>query len=453
MEGQKTVSFTEALLHYQEAIAAVSATESPKLAQILSVLTSRDVVEAARTDLSELNGERLAELVELDDRLRQLAGAIATHPRIEQCRNTLQPPKTAWWWFLKAPPPPPPEPSKYAKLLAQDWLWNILTVACLVGAGTFATDTVQKLSSENLNLLQTFSTISQGAGLVLVTGGTLTDKGQKVVRQTLADLGIKPEYQAEATCGFAAILLGITYAANASIPSIGQSFYRRGLNHYNDGYVDKARLSFEQAQALAPNDANIDVALGNVYETFVMHKKAEEQYTNAILAGIPGALNGLGRTNLRLATDFDRLVRAEGLFRLGLAQSDIPGDLRAAMSGHLGFTLIRQVELGNLSEGDIQARYIEAEQAFKAAIALENEIDDKLPGMGMSYCYLGILYHKQEKTTEAERAWQDCQNKAFPASYNQYEDIVIYGTPEIAENVNTTRIMRFVQTDTERNSP
>ncbi|MEM9538198.1 MAG: tetratricopeptide repeat protein [Cyanobacteria bacterium P01_E01_bin.42] len=447
MESQNKIAFTEALLHYQQAIAILNTNESPNLAQILTALTSRDVVEAARTDLSELNGERLAELVELDDRLQQCAGAIAAHPQIEQCRNTLQPHQTAWWWFLKAPPPPPPKPSKYAKLFEQDWLWNFLTVVCLVGAGTFATDTVQKLSSENLNLLQTFSTIGQGAGLVLVTGGTLTDKGQKVVRETLADMGIKPKYQAEATLGFAALLLGVTYAANASIPNLGQSFYRRGLSHYNNGYVDKARLSFEEALSLAPDDANINVALGNVYETFMMQEKAEEQYSEAILAGIPEALNGLGRTNLRLATDFDRLVRAEGLFRLGLAQSDLPDYLIAAMHGHLGFTLIRQVESGNFSEVIIQARYTEAEQNFKAAIALESKIDDELPGMGMSYCYLGILYDKQEKTAAAREAWQDCQNKAFPASYNEYEDIVIYGTPEIAENVNTTKIIRFVQSD------
>jgi tetratricopeptide (TPR) repeat protein len=397
----------------------------------------------------ELTGDRLAELVALDDRLRQLAGAIATHPQLPQCRKTLQPQKTAWWWFLEAPSHPS-EPSKYAKFFQYDWVWNTLTVACLVGAGTFTTDTIQALSSNNLDLLQTFSTISQGAGLVLITGGTLTNKGQKVIQNTLSDIGIKSEYQAEATFVFAALLLGVTYSANASIPSLGQSFYRRGLAHYNNGYVDKARLSFETAESLAPNDAHISVALGNVYATFALHTEAQKHYLEATLAGIPEAINGVGRMQLRQAKTFDDLVRAEGLFRWGLAQSEIAPDLRGAMYGHLGFVLMRQVELSDLSEQEIEAKYTEAEEIFNKAIAIESEVDDEIPGTGMSYCYLGILYNKkQEKIVAADKAWQDCQNKAMPSSYSQYQDIVVYGTPEISQNVNTTKIIRFVQTHPE----
>ncbi|MGK7923831.1 MAG: tetratricopeptide repeat protein [Spirulina sp.] len=443
MQLQKKIPSTDTILSYRRSIENLSREETPGLSQILAVLTSRDLVEASRRDFSELTGEDLAELVELDDRLRGLAGAIATHPQLAQCRQTVKPPETAWWWFLEAPAPPPPQPSKLARLFQYDWVWNTITVACLVGAGTYATNTIRAFSNDNLDLLQTFSTISQGAGLVLVTGGTLTQKGQNIIRDTLVKIGIKSQYQAEVTCGLAVLLLSVTFGVNAYIPKIGKYFYEMGKTDYNEGEINKARINLEKAQSLDPNNAKISIDLGNIYATFSLYKEADRLYQVGIMAGQPRAFNGAGRVQLRMATTFADLVNAESLFRLGLAQPKVPRETKAAMLGHLGFTLIRQVEMGNLSEEEIQKHYTEAEEKFKKGLAIASKIEAKHPGMGMSHCYLGILYDKQGKTAEARTAWQDCQDNAMPASQSQYQDIVIYGSSEVAQKVDVTKIVRI----------
>ncbi|MEM9538199.1 MAG: hypothetical protein AAGA60_01670 [Cyanobacteria bacterium P01_E01_bin.42] len=427
---------TEALMGYQNAIAELSLYRSPQLPRVLAVLLARDEVEALRNNGSELTGNSLAELVALDARLRESAGAIASHPQFEQCRQTRQPPESAWWWFLEVPPSPPP------KIAHFDWLWGFLTVACLVGAGTYATNTVNAFSHESLALLKTFSTISQGAGLVLVTSGTLTDKGQKVVRNSLVKIGIRGEYEAVATFGIAAILFAATYGVNAFIPNFGRYFYFQGLKDYENGYISRAQANFERAESLAPQSVEIDLALGDVYETFSKHEQAYKLYEVGIRAGRPYAFNGAGRAQMRMATTIDDLVQAESIFRLGLAQPTARDNLKYYIYGHLGFTLIRQVELGGFSEAENQMLYNRAEDALLKSLALEDKVDEELAGWGMSYCYLGILYDQQGKANPARSAWRNCQDKAKPASKDQYQDIVSYAKPEVAEKIDVTKIVQ-----------
>ncbi|MBP0020911.1 MAG: tetratricopeptide repeat protein [Cyanobacteria bacterium SBLK] len=436
MTVQLNDPFTEVFACYQKAIAELSGVKSPQLPQILAVLLARDEVEALQEDDLDLTGDLLAELVALDHRLQDLAGAIASHPQIEQCRQTRKPPESSWWWFLEVPPSPPP------KIAHFDWLWSLITVTCLVGAGTYATNTVKAFSHESLSLLKTFSTISQGAGLVLVTSGTLTNQGQKVVRDTLVKIGIRDEYETVATCGLAFLLFAVTYGINTSIPNFGKYFYLQGLKNYENGYLDRAETDFERAQSLSPNNVEIELALGDVYETFSKHKKAYKLYENGIKSGHPYAFNGAGRSQMRMAKTVEELVKAESIFRLGLAQPTVQNKLKYFIYGHLGFTLILQVELGNFSEQEIQMLYLRAEDALQNAIALENEVDETLAGWGMNYCYLGILYDRQAKIPPSQVAWKNCQEKAKPTSKDQYQDIVIYGQPEVAEKIDVTKIVQ-----------
>lgn len=215
-----SLELTQAIADYESAIAAMEGAKSKTaLAEVLELLQTRDRIEAIletdRQAQTLSHSKTLAQLIALDRRLSALAGAIADDDQLLHCRESLQPPETAWWWFLSPPQPPAPPVSKWDKF---DWVWNSLTVACLLFAASFATNTIQAFSQNGMNVLQTFGTFTQGAGLVLVSGGALTDKGQKAVKDILSSLKIPPEYQAEATLGFSALVLLGTYGINQSLP-------------------------------------------------------------------------------------------------------------------------------------------------------------------------------------------------------------------------------------------
>lgn len=346
-----------------------------------------------------------------------------------------------------------------------DWILNILTVACLVVTGTFVTNTLHAFSHNGLDLIQTFGAISQGAGLLLVTGGTLTDKGRQVIQDMLATFKVSPNRQAEGTLAFAFIALVITGAINFSLPLLGKYYYQRGQSEYQDGKLAAAKFSFEEASHFVRDETeindDINVVLGNVYETLGAQIKAEPYYQIGASAGNPAALNGLGRVQMHIAMNdqvvasavtpdsvhlsdrtqvrktkaYQGFLLAEASFRVGLAQSDLDPTLKSEMLSHLGLTLIKQAE-EEASRAD--ALYQEAQKVLKQGIALDKTLTERTPGVGLSHCYLEVLHKK----LNLPQQWQACIDNALPTSFDQFREIVFYAEPGIAAKINTTGIVK-----------
>lgn len=427
---------TQAIADYERAIADMEVLKSkPPLAQVLELLQTRDRVEELRQTETVPSSQTLAELISLDRRLLALAEAIACDDQLIDCRKSLQPPETAWWWFLPPPKEPIPKSDKF------DWVWNGLTVACLLFATTFATNTFKAFSQNGMNLLQTFGTISQSAGLVLVSGGALTDKGQKAVKDILASFKIPPAYYAETTFAFSALVLLGTYGINQSLVPLGEFYYKQGNNFYNQGELSQAQKRYEEALSLNPDNANISVALGNIYATVEEYDQAKAQYKLGLNQGDPASLNGLGRVILRTATSNSELFQAEAVFRLALSEKYVQDILKSELHTNLAWTLLQQAEENTQSATEIQALQAEAEQNLKIAIALEEKAKEKVPGFGMSHCYLATLWEQNGNQAGAVQQWKLCQERAFPTSMSQYKEILKYGGSEIITKVDTTGIV------------
>lgn len=354
-----------------------------------------------------------------------------------------------------------------------DWIWNALTVTCLVISGTFVTNTLHAFSQNGLDLLQTFGAISQGAGLLLITGGTLTDKGRQVIQNMLTTFKVAPNRQAEGTFALALTVLIITGIINFSLPLLGEYYYQRGQGEYQEGKLAAAKVSFEEASHFVREETEINdeinVALGNIYETMGEQIKAKPYYQEGAAAGNPAALNGLGRVQLRTAlasqnfllaetnwrTDlaqpepdngsgrvqlltewaYQDFLLAEASFRVGLAQPELDHTLKVEMLSHLGITLIKQAEA---KKDRADALYKEAEKVLKQSIILDKTLTKRTPGLGLSHCYLAILYKKLNRPQQ----WQACIDNALPTSFDQFREIVFYAEPGIAEEINTTGIVK-----------
>lgn len=281
------------ITQYDQALDKIEQTANPPLEPILDVLLVRDTIQSILESAEAIASHNLSHIAKLDDRLHQLANNIASHPAIEQCRKSRQPPKTSWWWYLEASPPPPKPQPWWAK---HDWVWNVGTVTCLVISTTFLSQTVKAFSAaQGFDFLGVLSTIGQGTGLVLVAGGALTDRGKKVIENGLSRFEFPPYLHAEITFAGALLLLGVSYGINQNLHLIGELYYQQGLRQQTENRWSEAQDSYDRALNFIPDDPRIYVATGNIYEALGQFEGAIAEYEKGVLAGDPGAMNALGR--------------------------------------------------------------------------------------------------------------------------------------------------------------
>jgi tetratricopeptide (TPR) repeat protein len=287
----QAIAFYQAALSTVEFLVSESATvESADLQaftkDVLALLAARDRVERQR-QASEAQGitESTYTLLDLDERLRKLGGAIATHVPLESYRQSLNPPESSWWWFLK----PPIKPHKWDRF---DWLFNTLTVICLAISASFFTYTVKAFSAQGFDLQGTLSLIIQGTGLAAVTGGVLTDKGKRFVENGLRSINVPPHFHAEMICLASGGLLLLTSGIYASLPKIGDHYYSRAERNRENGNLVVALSLYQRALQLKPGDSKLYVGMGRVAEAQGNLQAAEGYYKNG---NTPEARSGLGR--------------------------------------------------------------------------------------------------------------------------------------------------------------
>ena len=229
---QNEISLTQRLADYAESLKILATESKLSSRQVLKVLRSRDRLQDALSQASQADDEFLAKLVELDLELKQQADSINRAEHLDQLRQNLQPSASAWWWHLE-----PSAETVHSKPLSAkfDWLWNVGTVACLVLATSFVTQTAKAFSTEGFDFLGTLSTISQGAGLAFVAGGALTDKGRQTVSRSLSSVKIPPSLHAEATFAASVILLGTAYGINQNLHLVANLYFAQGQQHEKQG--------------------------------------------------------------------------------------------------------------------------------------------------------------------------------------------------------------------------
>ncbi len=464
MNAENNNSLAESLKIYQTALTEAEANAAElSLEQTIAVLSARDLVEESRVATHNHDPSALSSLVNYDKRLQQLGAPMITlGDDLAACRKSLNPPESAWWWSpVAAEVEEPPARRSF------DWLWNALTITCLLVATSITTNTLQAFSRDGFDVLQTFSAVSQSAGLVLISGGALTGKGRKIISDILASLKISPKLQAPFTFLCSVVLLLLSVGLYFSLPQLGEYYYRRGMRFYQEGSLERAERNLKQAVNFAPRRFEMSADLGDVHSTLGNYDEAEPLYRRGAAGGHPNSLNGLGRVQLRTVTDmayppfdtfifgengivaaqqaekrsdrFEDLLAAETTFRVGLSQPDLEPALHAEMLAHLGFTLYLQAETTLDSSPDLLT---DAETVLRDAVAVDSTITtDRQPGLGMSYCYLAMVL---DATNSAEAAdqWDACVANALPTSLDEYQDLFDYGERSIAIQVDTSGIVQ-----------
>ena len=455
LQRHEEPTIQDALQAYAQEIERLEKDSNPlSKQQILQLLLVRDDVEESLQTLKTAaiahRSEVLARLSDLDSCLQTHTDVLTSDNKLAACRQSHQPPEAAWWWWLE---PETPEPTKH-KLDRFDWLWNLCSAGCLVVSASYLTITGQAFSAVGgFDLLQTLSTVSQATGLVLIAGGALTDKGQKVVQNTLAKLNIPPHFHSEVTLGASALLLLASYGVYNSLPQLSQHYYQKGLKAKQNGNLYAAIEHFQEAIAFNPNDSAPHTHLAEVYQNLEQFPEAEAEYQDGLLKGDITALNGMGMLSLAAAEEatgdlgeLSGLLDAEVLFRIGLNQVESENNhLKAILHTNLGVTLMKRSKAEETS-GDVQQTLLtEAGEHFQEAIRLEESFiqgrSGTYAGQGVAYCFLADIYEQTDEAVVAAAHWQTCEAEAYPASLEQYEDILRLGGSAIGLHLNTKHIL------------
>ncbi|WP_008311904.1 tetratricopeptide repeat protein [Leptolyngbya sp. PCC 6406] len=339
-----------AIHHYGDAIATLETQPTPAI--ILAALIARDSIEAARQPpgfpILAPTADLLIELIDLDQRLRQQAGAIHRTIDLAAWQRSFSPPETAWWWFLDPPIHP---------LDRYDWLWSTLTVVALTGSGSLLVDISSRFLSGGPGLWGSFVVISQSVATLGTAGGVLTQTGRQLIENAIATTGIQRPLWQETKLGLSLLLLLTLAGFRTSLPYLAERLTHQGETVQTEGNYPKAESSYKRAIALDPNNAEARYQLAGVYESLGRSDTAEEQLLLAVNSGFLPAYNQLALLYL----NNDNPDKAAALLTQALEEiGDSPNTLalRADLLTSLGWARFQQ------------HRYQEAEANLQQSLAL-----------------------------------------------------------------------------------
>lgn len=356
---------------------------------ILSVLIARDAVQAELTAVTQIPKRKLIAVTELDGSLKKQARSIAQTVQLADWRASFNPPKEAWWWFLEIPIHP---------LDRFDWLWSAFQVVFLTGSLSLVVDISSRFLSGGLDVLSSFTVVSQSVLTLLTVGGALTKAGQTAIEQAFLRLGIQQYLWQEIKLGLSGLLLLSLIGFRASLPQIATYFNEQGLEKYIAGEWAIAQSHFERAIGLNPDDAQAHYNLGRLYEDLQDLDQAKAQYRLALRGGLDVAYNALAR----LSIQNKKYPEAVSLLLKGL-------EIATKENDQVRYTLLKYALLKNLGWARLkQKRYADAESNLREAIRLDQK-------SASAHCLLAqVLEERKGAPKSALKEWEICLRYANP---------------------------------------
>jgi tetratricopeptide (TPR) repeat protein len=306
-----------------------------------------------------------------------------------------------------------------------DWIWNTLTVVCLVYTTSCAIAILQPFVIGGLTVAEAAATIAQGTGIAFVSKGALTQSGKAGVQKLLMKVGVAPRWYSEVTFAASVLLLLLTASLHALLPKLGEVYLQQGRDYREMGLLGEARRKYDKALELNPQKAETHIALGELDESLGELEKAETHYKQALVEGNLQAFDRLGRVYLAKG----RPTAAEPILQLGLRWVPTNADLHYALNRNLGRALLEQ------------KKYDQAQRFLNAAIAQQQQLPTRIAGRGMANCFLSQAFQAQGNQTSALHQLNLCQQQVRPETLNEYQWLINGGLHHVVEKADITAIV------------
>lgn len=385
--------FEEALATYQSALVVLEQSQ-PEVdsTTALDLLKARDNIACLISDDRPDPPATLLAIIDLDNRLRKLAGSIVASVKLADWRASFRPPAEAWWWSLDVIACSPTG-GRF------DWLWSALAVALLTISLSFLLDISTRFLSGGPDTWATFAVVGQSVLAMLVAGGTLTSLGREFFDRALKAINVSARWRQGVRLAFAALLLLALLVLRSYLPEIAVLYNNRGLTSYLNGQYTSAEFDFRRALKLSPDYVVPHYNLGLLFEDLHDYGQAKTEYRIAVAGKLDAAYNNLARLYI-LEEKYAEAVPLL-LTGLDLAQDkEVLYDLRK----NLGWARMEQT------------RYAEAEAQLRAAIDLAGS-------KASAHCLLAQVLEGQENMNGALVEWENCLK--YANERNPDEDVWI----------------------------
>lgn len=291
---QRTISKIETLKR-KTSKSAVKIEKTITIEQVIEVLNARNDVQLALQGLKRVPTSRLHQVIELDDRLRELAADITKSIKTERwskLRSSVHPSDDAWWWNLETVAPP----HKWDRL---DYLWKGLTVVFWTGNLSLLLNIATRFFGGGAGFWGAAAVIFPSIVALLQASSELTKAGKAGFDDLLTRLNIPLHFQEEAKFGSTLIVSGFLFILWINLPRFSQSYSYDGIINYTQGKIGNAEQSYLQAISIDPENLDAHFNLGNVYEDLRELDKAKKHYAIAVRGKIPDAYNNLARLYIK----------------------------------------------------------------------------------------------------------------------------------------------------------
>ena len=407
----------ETLERYQRAIEEIEGlkVKTPKPAvkiektiaieQVIETLNARNDVQLALQELKRVPTSRLQRVIELDERLRELAADITKWiktQRWSKLRSSVHPPDDAWWWKLETVAP-------VHKWDSLDDLWKGLTVVLWTGNLSLLLNVATRFLGGGAGFWGAAAVIFPSLVALLQASSELTASGKAGFDDLLTRLNIPLHFQEEARLGLTLFVSGFLLTLWVNLPRFSQSYSYEGIINYTQGKIGNAEQSYLKAISIDPENLDAHFNLGNVYEDLRELDKAKKHYAIAVRGNIPDAYNNLARLYIKDNKN-KQYAQAAALLNTGLElareQKSNP-EVKYSLFKNLGWVRLKQ------------GRNQEAQKNLEAAINVKETADSLkkdsnyskyIQNMASAHCILGQVLDggNEQRSIAALEQWQKC---------------------------------------------
>lgn len=389
------------LQRYQTAIAqlteAIDQTKSTDalVPHVLEALAARDDLHTLLQEAKHLNGATLATIADLDQQLKQQAGAIEQSLKAIEWQASFSPPEKAWWWALK-----PEKPNPWWN---QNWFWQSVSITCLTISLGLLGDISSRFLKDGPDSFGAIAVSTQSVLTLLTAGGALTVAGQEANKRLLNRLHFPEQYWHELGAGFSMLLLLGAVGLRQSLPQIASLYSNWGFNHYKQGDWGTAEDDYKRALQLNADDDQTAFRLGLLYEELQDSEKARTHYQLAARAGITEAINNLSRLTL---LDKKPAPATPLLLKALEEKEKLPIETHYALLKNLGWARFQQGDYSDAASYLDEA--IVLQKSAKLAEKAADPKNDTTLAIASPYCLLAQVQEAQRNKKAALTAWETC---------------------------------------------
>ncbi len=367
--------------------------------KVLTILTTRDEIEAALKEAPQASVNNINTIVKLDRQLQESLKKLierdyklknkfkSANPsqeftpaiQLSKWRASINPQEEAWWWFWEKEVPQP----------SSDWVGRVISISCWTISLSLLGDITPRFLTGRPDWCSTLAVSIQSVFTLLTGGSLLTQEGRKALTNIIPRR-FHRRYRDKASVfsSFALMLLLIGF--RLSLPLFALLYNHWGWQNYEQGKLLKAESDYQRTIALNPDYIQAQFNLGLLYEDLQEFKQARTQYKIAFKQEYLPAWNNIARLYILE----EKYSEAEQLlWQLQLRYFDkMDNQTKSAFWKNFGWVKWKQ------------EKYQQAKDDLEQAIALKADSEQ----WAAPHCLLAQVLEQLNEQPKALEQWEIC---------------------------------------------